>query len=319
MRWLTLLVSLPPTPSRHRVGVWRKLRRLGAVSLRGAAWILPETPETLERFQWLVQEVRAVRGEATLLRVDSVETMRDADVAVLFHRARGAEYQGVVQGCREVLARVDRLGPRQGRPREALRTRLDALKRELDRIRAIDYLDAPAAERARSIWETAAKRLRAVEARPGRPGPARRRALPPPGSTWVTRPRPHVDRIASAWLIKRFVDPEATFAFTDAADAARKGVPFDVLGAQFGHHGEDCTFETLLKRFGVRDRRLRALAEIVHEADLGDGKFARAEAAGLDLALRGLLATIDDDHALLERGMAVFDGLYKVLKPHLRP
>jgi hypothetical protein len=130
----------------------------------------------------------------------------------------------------------------------------------------------------------------------------------------VTRPRPHIDRIASAWLIKRFLDPDATFAFADRADAAKKGVPFDVLGAEFGHHGEDCTFETLLKRYGLKDRRLQAIAEIVHEADLDDGKFTRPEARGVELAVSGLVAAIADDHELLERGMALFGGLYATLK-----
>ena len=165
-----------------------------------------------------------------------------------------------------------------------------------------------------TLWETTAKRLRTVEARP-RPTTRRHQtALPPRGSTWVTRPRPHIDRIASAWLIRRFCDPDAKFTFADAADAARKGVPFDVLGADFGHQGEDCTFETVVKRFGIKDRRVKDIAEIVHEADLHDGKFTRNESTGLDLAIAGLAASIADDHELLERGMAIFDGLYAVLK-----
>jgi hypothetical protein len=130
----------------------------------------------------------------------------------------------------------------------------------------------------------------------------------------VTRPRPHIDRIASAWLIKRFYDPQATFEFADAADASRKGIPFDVLGAEFGHHGDDCTFETLVKRFRINDRRVKVIAEIVHEADLHDGKFTRHEAAGLDLAINGLVEAIPDDHELLARGGALFEGLYAVLK-----
>jgi hypothetical protein len=130
----------------------------------------------------------------------------------------------------------------------------------------------------------------------------------------VTRPRPHIDRIASAWLIKRFCDPDAKFGFADAADAARKGIPFDVLGADFGHHGEDCTFETLVKRFGLKDRRVKLIAEIVHEADLHDGKFTRNESTGVDLAIRALAEATPDDHDLLERGMAIFDGLHAVLK-----
>jgi hypothetical protein len=314
MRWLTLLMSLPPTPTRHRVGVWRKLQRMGAVRLRSAGWILPETPETTELFQWLVQEIQSFRGEVTLLRVDRVETMTDEQLAALFHGARGAEYQAVVRGCREILGQIDRHRASHRGSVAPLRAKLDALKRELDRVESIDYLKAPAGQRARTLWETTAKRLRALETRPPVVAGRRPGAVPPRGPTWVTRPRPHIDRIASAWLIKRFCDPDAVFAFADAADAARKGTPFDVLGAEFGHHGEDCTFETLVKRFGLKDRRVKLIAEIVHEADLHDGKFTRDESTGVDLAIRALAEATGDDHELLERGMAIFDGLYAVLK-----
>jgi len=314
MRWLTLLMTLPPSPTRHRVGVWRKLQRLGAVRLRGAGWILPETAETIEQFQWLVQEIQSFRGDATLLRVDRVDTMTDEEISALFHKARATEYQAVIQGCREVLAQLDRSRSTPAAAVGKLRGRLEALKRELDRIGAIDHLGAPVGKRATTLWQTAAARLRALEARPHRARGGRRGALPPPGTTWVTRPRPHIDRIASAWLIKLFCDPDARFAFADAADAARKGVPFDVLGAEFGHHGEDCTFETLVKRFGVKDRRVAALAELVHEADLHDGKFTRGEAIGVDLAVRALAEALVEDHELLERGMSLFDGLYALLK-----
>lgn len=321
MRWLVLLVALPPSPTRHRVGFWRKLRRLGAVSLKSGAWILPETPDTTEAFQWLAQEIQSVGGEATLLRVDRIESLSQDDVAGLFHRARQEEYEGVIRECRAILAQLDRQesGGRPALPR--LRSRLDALHRELQRIARVDHLAAPLGARARQLWETTARRLRALDAPApaGRPPARARSPLPPRGSAWVTRPRPQVDRIASAWLVKRFLDPDATFAFADDADAAAKGVPFDVLGAEFGHHGDDTTFETLLKRFRVRDRRLQAIAEIVHEADLRDGKFSRAEAEGLDVALRALAAAVPDDHELLERGMTVFDGLYAMSRPRTRP
>jgi hypothetical protein len=287
---------------------------MGAVRLRGAGWILPETPETTELFQWLVQEIQSVRGEATLLRIDRVETMTDEEIGGLFHKARAPEYQAVIQGCRDLLRHLDRYHGNHRRPIAHLRGKLDGLKRELDRVQAIDYLKAPLGGRARTLWETTAKRLRAVETHP-RPARGRHRtSLPPRGSTWVTRPRPHIDRIASAWLIKRFCDPDAKFAFADAADAARKGIPFDVLGADFGHHGEDCTFETLVKRFAIKDRRVKVIAEIVHEADLHDGKFTRNEATGLDLAVNGLVEATPDDDELLVRGMAMFEGLYGVLK-----
>src|SRR5215813_13335923 len=139
MRWLTLLTTLPPTPTRHRVGVWRKLQRMGAVRLRAAGWILPETPETTELFQWLVQEIQSVRGEATLLRVDRIETMTDEKIAALFHKARGAEYQAVMHGCREVLRQLDRSPGSHRRLSAPLLGELDGLKRELDRVQSIDY------------------------------------------------------------------------------------------------------------------------------------------------------------------------------------
>jgi hypothetical protein len=314
MRWLTLLMSLPLTPTRHRVGVWRKLQRMGAVKLRGAAWILPESPETTELFQWLVQEIQSFRGEVTLLRVDRIETMSDEQVTALFHKARAAEYQAVVQGCREVTAQIDRLKAAHRGSVPQVRARLDGLKRELDRVQAIDYLDSPTGRRAKATWEAVAKRLRAVEAKPTGGSRMQRTSVPSAGSTWVTRPRPHIDRIASAWLIKRFCDPTARFAFADATDAPRKGIPFDILGAEYGHHGDHCTFETLVKRFGIKDRRVTLIAEIVHEADLHDGKFTRQESTGVDLAIKGLAAATQDDHDLLDRGMAIFDGLYSVLK-----
>src|SRR5437667_4747144 len=316
MRWLTLLMALPPAPTRHRVGVWRKLQRMGAVRLRGSAWILPENAETTELFQWLVQEVETFRGEATLLHVDRIENMTEEQVRALFHKARTAEYQSVIHGCREILSQLDRYLAKHRGSVAQLRGKLDGLKRELDRIQSIDYLEAPVGRRARTLWETTAKRLRAVETRPHAPSGRHRTSLPPRGSTWVTRPRPHIDRIASAWLIKRLCDPHAKFAFADAADAARKGVPFDVLGADFGHHGDDCTFETVIKRFGIKDRHVKVIAEIVHEADLHDGKFTRTESTGLDLAIKGLAGSTPDDHELLERGMAIFDGRYTVLNRH---
>ena len=130
------------------------------------------------------------------------------------------------------------------------------------------------------------------------------------GRRWVTRPRPHIDRIASAWLIKRFIDPDAVFVFAPPAEFPPDAVPFDAPGVELTHHGEDCTFETLIKRARLRDRRLARLAEVVHEADLRDGKYPHEEARGIDVAIRALLATSPDDQHVLAHGMSLFEGLY---------
>src|SRR5712691_5988841 len=179
MRWLMLLTSLPPTPTRHRVGVWRKLQRMGAVRLRGSAWILPETTETTELFQWLVQEIEAFGGEATLLHVDRVGNMTQEQVSALFHKARALEYQLTLKGCREALAQLDRYRTNHRGSVAQLRSKLDGVKRELDQIESIDYLEAPIGRRARPLGddgETASRsgdtRARAGQSPPSVAAPA---------------------------------------------------------------------------------------------------------------------------------------------------
>lgn len=195
----------------------------------------------------------------------------------------------------------------------ALSAQLDGnlarLQRAFDRVREMDFFDASGRAEVERLQEAMAMRRRPPETRKQRLKPTLDvRALR--GRRWVTRPRPHVDRVASAWLIRRFIDPEARFEFADAREQAADAISFDTPGAELSHDGDDCTFETLIKRAGLRDRRLTRLAEIVHEADLRDGKFPRDEARGIDLAIRGLLASQADDHQVLAHGIALFEGLY---------
>ncbi|HSF02691.1 MAG TPA: chromate resistance protein ChrB domain-containing protein [Solirubrobacterales bacterium] len=297
--WLLLLLSLPPRPSSLRVRAWRRLRALGAVPLRSGAYLLPDSADRYEQFQWLAQEIQRDGGEATLLRADRIENMQQPEVVRLFQEARNQDYAGLAERYRKLL--------KGRRPRQS--EELGRLARELGRIGDIDFFEAPGrleVERAREAVEarTASGRARPADAAP----PLDLATLK--GRRWVTRPRPHVDRIASAWLIKRFVDPAAEFVFAPADQVPGNAIPFDMAGVELGHQGEDCTFETLLRRTGLRDRKLAILAEIVHEADIKDGKFAREEARGIDLVLRGLLGAIKDDHDALALGLTLFDGLY---------
>lgn len=313
MYWLVLLVTMPPSPTRNRVGIWRKLKRIGAISLKGAAWVVPETPETAALLDWLLREIETLKGEAALMRVDRIAPFSGEQLADLFRNERAGEYRDVARRCRKLLSQLQRGSARPGPALNRGKAGLLAVKRELDRIGRIDYLHAPAAREAHALYARAAARLQAIQERPVPARPKLKGTMPPAGSTWVTRPRPHIDRMASAWLITRFYDPKARFAFTNDVKARRNTVPFNILGAEFGHHGEHCTYESILVRLGSKDKQLRAIGEIVHEADLRDGKFDRPEAPGLSLALYGLAAIHDDDHELLKAGMAVFDGLYAVL------
>ena len=300
--WLLLLLSLPPRPSSLRVRAWRRLKALGAVALKSGAYLLPYSSDRYEQFQWLAQEVEKDRGEATLLKVDRVENMKQPEVVRLFHEARNADYAALTD-------RYRKLGSAK-RPRSV--EELARLARELDRLVDIDFFDAPGRQQTLRAREAAERRVT---------GPAQAAARPEgrldlaafQGRRWVTRPRPHVDRIASAWLIKRFLDPAAEFVFAAPDELPAGAVPFDMAGVEFGHQGDQCTFETLLHRSGLRDRRLAAIAEIVHEADLRDNKYPREEARGLDLVLRGLLAAVKDDHEALAQGLTLFDGLYSTI------
>jgi hypothetical protein len=303
---LLLLVGLPPTPSSLRVRVWRRLRALGAVPLKRSAYLLPDNADRYEDFQWLAQEIQREGGEATLVRVRQIENMTDADVLRLFHEPRNADYRQLAGRYRKLLPVLDRKseGAQARAQAELLR-----LQKDYQRIRDIDFLDAPGGAEVRRLEEAIAMRVR-------RPETARRDDSPTldlgalRGRRWVTRPRPHVDRIASAWLIKRFIDPEAVFVFAEPAEFPADAIPFDAPGVELSHHGEDCTFETLIRRARLRDRRLRRLAEIVHEADLRDGKYPHEEARGIDVAIRALLAASPDDHQVLGHGTALFEGLY---------
>ncbi|HET7343957.1 MAG TPA: chromate resistance protein ChrB domain-containing protein [Methylomirabilota bacterium] len=305
-RLLLLIVSLPPTPSSLRVRVWRRLKAIGAVALKRTVYLLPDTGDHDEQFQWLAQEVQRAGGEATLVRVERIENMPWADVVRLFHEARNADYRQLAARYRALLAALDR---KSAVARRRVEAQLAQVDKELERLRDLDFFDAPGRAEVERLKEAIGMRKRPSEKiRPSAGARLDLRALR--GRQWVTRPRPHVDRIASAWLIRRFIDPDATFAFAEPGEFPPAAIPFDTPGAELSHDGDDCTFETLVKQAGLRDRRLARLAEIVHEADLRDGKFARDEARGIDLAIRGLLAADGDDQRVLAHGMTLFEGLY---------
>jgi len=131
---------------------------------------------------------------------------------------------------------------------------------------------------------------------------------------WATRAGIHIDRSSSAWLIRRFLDPEAVFVFVSGPDEVPEDArPFDMRGVEYGHHGTDCTFETLLRKYDVADPVLWRIAEIIHEADLDDERYDAPEAPGLDTALRGL-SMVADDHTVLELTGPLFDGLYEFFR-----
>jgi hypothetical protein len=283
------------------------LRALGAIPLKRSAYLLPDTAERYEDFQWLAQEIERDGGEATLIRVQQIENVSPAEVLRLFHDPRDHDYKQLAARYRKVLQDLERAKTDAAQAR--IQEQVGRLAKDHQRIRDIDFFDAPGGAEVRRLQEAITMRSRRTES-PRREEPVTLDLTKLRGRRWVTRPRPHIDRIASAWLIKRFIDPAATFIFAPPDEFPADAVAFDAPGVELSHHGEDCTFETLIKRARLRDRRLTRLAELVHEADLRDGKFPHEEARGIDLAIRAMLAASPDDQQVLAQGMSLFEGLY---------
>jgi hypothetical protein len=310
---LLLIHQLPPKPDYFRVKIWRRLQRIGAVAIKNSVYVLPHTDQASEDFQWLRREIVAGGGEASVCQAAFVDGLSDGQIEALFRAQRDAEYGELVRAAAEV-ARESRNGGERDPSGELAR-----LERRLAEIAALDHFGAPGRRAAEVALARArdrskpARRSRTSAARPPRPP---RPARPVHGRTWVTRSGVHVDRIASAWLIRRFIDPKARFRFVASHDAraAPGELRFDMFEAEYTHEGDRCTFETLVARFGLADAGLAVIGELVHDIDCKDGKFGRSETAGLERMIAGVVRRHTGDDARLERGAAVLDDLYEAFR-----
>ncbi|PWC35029.1 ChrB protein [Azospirillum sp. TSO22-1] len=311
---MLLAHQLPPKPAYFRVKVWRRLQGLGAVAIKNSLYALPAGEQTQEDFQWLLREIAEGGGEAAVFEARFIDGLTDREVRALFDKARDADYEALAADARmvaEVLAgEPETWSARNGE----FRTQLTKLRRRLAEIVAIDFFGAGGREPVEGLLAGIEARLAQAERDPEQEeetmdadtiGELKGRA-------WVTRRGVQVDRIASAWLIRRFIDPEARIKFVlDKGYLPESGeLRFDMFEAEFTHEGDHCTFEVLLAKLVPPDHALQAIAEIVHDIDLKDGKFQREEAAGIRILLAGIAAATDDDERRLERGAAVFEDLY---------
>jgi hypothetical protein len=312
--WLLLIHQLPPQPAYFRVKIWRRLQALGAVAVKGSVYALPLDDQTQEDFRWLVREIVGGGGEASLCEARFVDGLSDQQVRALFDAARDADYQAIVK---EAGALADELGAQPERRPEA-RKQLARLRRQLAQIEGIDFFGANGREAAEGVLSGLEARLAEPDAEAGREGSRmsdeRLRGLQ--GRTWLTREGVQVDRIASAWLIRRFIDPEARFGFVPSKGYVPKAgeLRFDMYAAEFTHEGDRCTFEVLLERAALDDPALRAIGEIVHDIDLKDAKFGREETAGIAGLIGGIVLAHRDDEQRLGRGAAVLDDLYQYFR-----
>jgi hypothetical protein len=299
--WLLLTFTLPSRRASQRVEVWRKLQRYGTVPLGNSGYLLPSDSMNEERFQWLATAIRKYGGDASVVRVHSIDNTSSPQLAGRFAEARARDYQELIRDL-EKFSSVSVQKRAVGR--------LSRLRTRFQEIAEVDFFDSPLQKRVGELL------ARADEARVARhmPETAKIRLQDYKNRVWVTRPRPGVDRSASAWLIRRFLDSKARFAFAPEEQVPSAAVPFDMFHGGFGHRGDDCTFETLQKDFRIRERRVKVISEIIHDADLADEKFGRREGFGIDEVLKGWARQGISDQDLLDRGMQLIEGLYHSLE-----
>jgi hypothetical protein len=299
--WLLLLFSLPTNRNTERVAVWRRLKKMGAVQIKTSTYLLPDEPAQYEQFQWLAKQIRDYGGDSTLVRAHEIEGLSKERVIAIFNDARAKDYGELRKSLQSFIARQKKMDA------EEASSELERLTRRFREVRAVDFFDSPRGHDAAML-------LRRAE------GPKRPRELEKfdvkhyQGKTWLTRPRPEIDRVGSAWLIARFIDRKPKFVFASTLDAIPGAIPFDMLDAEFSHHGNYCTFETLTKRFAISDKSLAKIGEMVHDADLDDARFQRVEAVGIDRVLKGWAKGGLPDQEILRRGFECFDALYAFLQ-----
>jgi hypothetical protein len=310
-RWLLLIHQIPPKPAYLRVKIWRRLQRLGAVPIKNSVYALPWSDPSREDFQWVLREIVEGGGDGTLCEARLIDGLSDSQVQSLFSNARTADYKQIADDARRFAKSLPAKRRAVEKTRPQLELDLARLKRRLEEVAAIDFFGAPGREAASGLIGEMESRLKGKDRSPELKAPA---ALKENlrGKKWITRKGVHVDRIATAWLVRRFIDPQAEFKFVPPKGyrPLTDEIRFDMFEAEFTHVGERCTMEVLMERTGIDDKAVRLIAEIVHDIDLKDSKFEHPETAGVERLIAGIAMSHKDDATRLERGAALLDDLY---------
>jgi hypothetical protein len=314
MNWVVFSYSLPSkSSSSPRVTLWRRLRRLGAISPTGGVYILPARNECIEAFQWLTQEIQQSKGQALVMRVQQFDGLTDSHLIELFRAARREDYAEIEAQVKELEQRLT--GDTNPEQFAELHDTLAKLQRQYTEVIQIDYFDCPEGLLIASQLARVAQALApGGEAEP-QVEPAAVAAYK--DKRWVTRPQPHVDRLACAWLIRRFINPEAIIRYSLQPEPGE--ISFDMKEADFGHLGQLCTFETMLRAFNLAVPGLSLMAEMVHEIDLRGERYFHPEITGIDAILKGWLLLDLPDAEVEARGLALFDSLFALLSTRFQP
>lgn len=303
--WLLLMFYLSARKASKRVSIWRKLQKYGALNWKHCAYILPLNSSNLEKFHWLAAEVQKYQGDASVIEVTRIHGYSGKQMMTQFNGARVPQYESLIRDVRLAL----RAAASRSRSQQLLT--FSRLNRRLAGLNVIDFFGCGKRKEAEEL-------IRDLENLARGPGTLTPENHKKPGNyrgrVWQTRPRPEVDRVGTAWLVRHFIDPKAKFVFSSDPEEFPGAIRFDMFGGDFTHLGEDCTFETLLKHFALRDKRLKQIAQLIHDADLEDNKFGRPEGKAIELITKGWGKMKWSDEEILRKGFELFDALYLTLE-----
>jgi hypothetical protein len=306
-RWLMILHQIPPKPAYFRAKVLKRLTQVGALQLKNSAYMLPDREDTLEDFEWICQEIVQEGGSAWLFRSEALAGMSSEEIEESFRRLHKAEYVELIESAQLLMSAA--------RPSsEDDRTTYAKLSRRQQELRRIDFFEPPERGELDELMSRIDKQIRTA-------GTREASGININGSAflnriWVTRAGIKEDRIASAWLIKRFIDSQATFQFVDVRTYAHEAgkIRFDMVEGEFTHRGDSCTFEVLIADHDLAaDAALVAIGQIIHDIDLKDDRFQRPETVGIARMIEGLCLQTRVDVQRLERGFGIFETLYESL------
>jgi hypothetical protein len=317
--WILMFYSMPSKPERNRLRMWRRLQKEGTLSLKDGVHLLPYSEDRYELFQWLSQEIKALGGEMQFVTIEKIEMMNNEEIITLFHLQSEGAYVNIEQKIKNItheLSSLDR--PINSEQEHTYRQIIKKIINDFDPLFAIDFFHSEKGRVLKKAIQHVQVKLESfLES-----NEVAVQAIVPllnighyHGKQWQTRTRPFVDRMASAWLIKKFIDTNAKFIFLNTIDKSNDDiVTYDMDQANFTHIGDLCTFEVLIKAFNIHDESVEAIGKIIHTLDCNDDKYITPEAEGIKLVLTGIRNNAGNDYEILIKSDEIFDYLYLTLQ-----
>jgi hypothetical protein len=316
-KWLLLIHQIPPKPSYFRVKIWRRLQQVGSVPIKQSVYVLPKNEQTLEDFSWILREIKDGGGEASLCEAAFIDGITDEQIIAMFREARKTDYEEIIKDSRSILVEMPAGPDAQIEDVSHADGQLVRLQKKMAELVAIDYFACPDRGVAEVLLSNLAEQLKGAKTGKSMQGKPLQELT---GKTWVTRQNVYVDRIACAWLIRHFVDPAAQFKFV----SSKKYKPqpnelrFDMFDAEYTHDGDLCSFEVMIRRFGLDQKLYASISEIVHDIDLKDEKFGRPETAGIKTLFSAIVTVHPADEERIEIGGKILDDLFEHYKQQVK-